>query len=222
MLDGECSTKVLGIDIKIIADFLELIRDKYPQADMANYFLELNSQVSGINIATTNQRDVLSHLCTILSNPGLPTEKLTGQITAAEEHFRRAIIESYQLAVDIKFSTISTVLSEYKSSVLPRHDKLPALNGAPTLLSIRDTFKEIECLRLIGRQAKNKNLWDEEWEKGVKAYIEAFNKVSDLESTLEDFTITAKSSSKFKTYLGYVSLVLNIILAGLIVYVLAK
>ncbi len=63
--------KILGVEASIIEQFFILIRDKYPLVDKANYFLEINTGLSGINVGITNQRDALSHLCTIITDNSL-------------------------------------------------------------------------------------------------------------------------------------------------------
>ena len=68
-MSDQIPDKICGIERDIIERFLTLIQEKFHQVDEANYFLELNLGQSGINIAITNQRDVLTHLVTILTNP---------------------------------------------------------------------------------------------------------------------------------------------------------
>ncbi len=64
------------LDEEVIESFLRLLRDKYRLADTANFFLEHNENTSGISVAITNQRDVVSHFITALKDPALSKAKL--------------------------------------------------------------------------------------------------------------------------------------------------
>ena len=53
MDDEEDGSRILGVDRALLIRILELLRDKYPLADKANYFLERQGY-AGINITITN------------------------------------------------------------------------------------------------------------------------------------------------------------------------
>jgi len=128
---------ILGIDNDILEKFLILVRDRYHEVDQANYFLESNTNISGSNIAMANQRDFLSHLCTILRKPELTKQEQLDQISTAEEHSRRAIIESYQLSVSVKQKNIIKLIEEYKTKVVPIKNEESVLNSGLSISSIR-------------------------------------------------------------------------------------
>lgn len=115
------------VNEEILEKFLALVRDRYPLADKANYFLETKEKQSGINIAITNQRDVLSHLVTLLT-PGLSVDGQTAQLYTAEEHLRRAILESYETALNRRLDKLS--------GVIPTIQKM-WYRGWATLIAIR-------------------------------------------------------------------------------------
>ncbi|MCP4681071.1 MAG: hypothetical protein GY864_01895 [Desulfobacterales bacterium] len=76
MSDSNNTTdKILGIDREIIEKFLFMMKVKYPLVDYANYFLESRTGASGVNIAMANQRDFISHFCTILNNHSLTLQE---------------------------------------------------------------------------------------------------------------------------------------------------
>jgi hypothetical protein len=209
---------VLNIDKDIIEKFLKLARDRYHQVDKANYFLESNTNISGSNIAITNQRDFLSHLCTLLQNPKLSRDQQLDQISSAEEHLRRAIIESYQLVVSIKQKDIDTLIQNYIKLVVPIQRKEPTLSSALTIQTIRKRQDEIKELKTKGRTAKSRNTWDEEWEQGVKVLLEAFVKAKNLEEELEKYIIRAQQRSDNKTQIWLASWG---IIATVIVFILS-
>lgn len=182
---------IAGVEWDIIEKFLFLIRDKYPLADKANYFLELNLGQSGINIAITNQRDVLSHLSTILTNSSLTYEQKLGQISTAEEHLRRAVIDTYQKALALKLENMEKIYADYKIKVLPLKANHNELSSAPDMVSVKAILDQVASLREKGRNAKQRNIWDLEWEKGIEYFLEAFTKVKDLERQLEEYIIKA-------------------------------
>jgi hypothetical protein len=180
-----------NIDKNVIISFLKLIRDKYSVVDEANYFLESRTGASGVNIALVNQRDFTSHLCTLLNNKKLLPEEQYAQLNSAEEHLRRAIIESYQRSVNIKIISINELIKEYKKRVIPNINKSKELAGAPDWLHISKKLNEIRDLRNIGRKSKSRNQWDEIWENGVKAFIDAFDQADNLEIELENYLAKA-------------------------------
>lgn len=182
------------IDPEVLRNFLYLIKDNYHVVDRANYYLE-ESGYSGINIAALNQRDFLSHLSTILRDTTLDKEAQMAQLSAAEEHLRRAIIESYQRAVDTKLLKFYTSYDKYRSHGMIRSSSSQL---RPIHQEIRSKLKEIKTLKEQGRDAKSNNRWNEAWEAGVTALYQAFQKLDELQAFLDDsfeaekFTIIKK------------------------------
>ncbi|MCP4683117.1 MAG: hypothetical protein GY864_12345 [Desulfobacterales bacterium] len=109
------------------------------------------------------------------------------QISAAEEHLRRAILECYQRSVDLKIISIAELLEDYKKRVTPYIKTIVDFEKAPDLLEITDELKEIKELQTIGRKSKSRNKWDEEWEEGIKKFIDAFLRAEQLETTLNNY-----------------------------------
>jgi hypothetical protein len=209
-----------GVDPDVLKGFLILIKEKYAMVDMANFFLEIKTGVSGINIAMANERDFLSHLCTVLSDQELTPDKQKDQLSAAEEHLRRAVIESYQKAVEIKFSSVLDNYEKYRYEVVPLQKRYEPLADAPDFNSIRTKIKEINVLRMESRNAKRRNKWDDSWEQGVATYVKAFLDLEKLDDTLEDYILIArqchndnKKREIIYISIGIVSIVINILFA---------
>jgi len=218
---------ICGIERDIVERFLLLVKDKYRLADEANYFLELNLGASGINIAITNQRDILSHLCSILTDPSIDYRQKLDHLSTAEEHLRRAITESYERAVSLVLKNVSNIYQEYKRVVLPLKKPNSTLSSAPDMISCAKIFEEIEKKRTVGRRAKARNIWDAEWEKGNKSFLEAFKIVKDLERILEDYIIRAKQIKNNKkqlilTWWSIIATVVTAILGIILSYLLLK
>ena len=210
---------IMGIDRKIIEEFLRLIKERYPVVDKANFFLETKLDVSGISIAMANQRDFLSHFCTVLTENLTEREQLD-QLSAGEEHLRRAVIESYHNALSLKLVVVMRSYKKYIEEVIPYQKIYPNLASAPDINSIKAIIREIEKLQIEARKGKSKNRWNEDWEKGIKTYLEAFLKTENLGDTLEEYISKAsqlaprnviKKKPLFWVYAGVLSIILNII-----------
>lgn len=217
---NELQKLICGVEIEFVEKFLLLIRDRYPLADKANYFLELNARTSGINIAIANQRDFLSHLCTLLSNPELSEKEKLAQLNTAEEHLRRACMEPYAKAVSLILRDVFTLFGEYKKTVLPLKKVDSTFTSAPHVSKIEFKLKEINRLREKGREAKRRNIWDKEWEEGQKSFIEAYEESHQLLIMLEDYLIRAQNTkthdkqitmSKKQKYLQWWAIIATII-----------
>lgn len=181
---------ILGVDKDVLLAFLELLKHKYRLADEANLFLEQNTKISGISVAITNQRDMISHLITLLTNDDLSRDEQMAQVAASEEHLRRAILEPYQLTVDKTWEGVEKLIEAYKQTVLPLRNE-PILGSGPDLNNINSRVVSINEHHSRGRVAKGRNLWDEKWEEGPKAFADAFRELKELEILLEQYIIRA-------------------------------
>jgi hypothetical protein len=178
--------KRIGCDEEMLCAFLELLRDHYPIADKANYFLETKAGRSGINIAISNQRDALSHLVTFLNLHDDPKNQ-TAQLNNAEEHLRRSINEPYEVAVNLKIRDIETLYGRYKDKVMPLHFK--GIDGFATArdeVSINAELREIGELRAFAKRTKGENLWNKSWEEGIKALIQAYERLIGLQDHMDE------------------------------------
>jgi len=182
--EGE-SDLICGVDRRLVESFLLLIRDNYKKADQANLFLEQRTGEANV-YGITNLRDVLSHLATLLSTK-TPDEKRPEQLTNAEEHLRRAIVEPYETAFNKLTVQFDDLYEKYKRDVLPVQDRFPGLQAAPNAGSIEAQLEDTRGLTSNGRLAKAKNLWDPEWETGVTSFIDGYKKLSDLHRMLEEY-----------------------------------
>jgi hypothetical protein len=205
----------------VLEKFLALVRDRYPLADKANYFLETKEKQSGINIAITNQRDVLSHLVTLLT-PGLSVDGQTAQLYTAEEHLRRAILESYETALNRRLEKISGIIPHYTKNVVPRlgdPHRHPSLSSAPDNEGIKVIMRRIDDCREKGRQAKRKNMWTESWEDGVSGLVEAYALAETLHRELQDSVtlignMRGAAYSKYGYVVGVVGLLAGVVIAA--------
>ena len=179
------------LDEEVIESFLRLLRDKYRLADTANFFLEHNENTSGISVAITNQRDVVSHFITALKDPALSKAKLMEQVSNAEEHLRRAIIEPYELSINLRLESLFRIIEHYKEKVLPRGQQT-GFATCPSLRQIEARVREIADLRNSGRSRKAKNIWDADWEDGVKAFVKAYELARELCLELEEYLVRVR------------------------------
>jgi len=179
------SDLICGVDRELVERFLELVRDNYKKADAANLFLEQRTGEANV-YGITNLRDVLSHLATLLSAK-TPDEKRSEQLTNAEEHLRRAIVEPYETALNKLTVQFDDLYEKYKRDVVPVQDRFPGFSAAPNTSSIEAQLEDTRGLTSNGRLAKAKNLWDPEWEMGVTSFIDGYKKLSDLHRLLEEY-----------------------------------
>lgn len=175
---------VFGVEHDVLVKFLKLFRDHYRKCEKATTFLETRTDIPNIT-SIANQRDAISHFKSALQ-PDTPREKRLEQYATAEEHFRRAIIEPYETALNKKMSLLIPVLQEYRECVLPVHDRHAVLLEYPNEKWLDQTLREIARLRDAARKAKGKNAWNDEWEEGVAYYIDGFEMANDLLHSLEN------------------------------------
>lgn len=210
--------KIYGIERDVVERFLRLVRDKYHKADEANFFLELNLGISGLTVAVTNQRDVLSHLATIITRQDMTRDQKMAQLGDAEEHLRRATLESYAVAVNFVNQRALDLYDEYRTTVpLLQQKQEPTLSSAPTINALEARFRKINELRTIGRAAKGENEWNAAWEAGVHAYITAFHQLREMQLELEDYLARAKDISDTREVkaLHWAGIALAVLLFGL-------
>jgi hypothetical protein len=219
---------IMDADPEIICQFLELIKKRYPEVDYANYYLETKLHVSGSSIAMANQRDFLSHFCTVLSDNTLDHEGRIAQLSAAEEHFRRAVIESYHNALRLKLVEVLALYKRYMEEVIPYKKMHAELSSAPDISTIRSSLKEIQDLQIKAREAKSRNNWDQEWKAGIKKYVDACIKADDLEGILENYlciasqfpkgTVLFSNKSTLLISFSIISAIINIVLLIKIIF----
>jgi hypothetical protein len=191
---------ICGVSVEIIERYLQVVKQLYPAVDKANFFLELHTGISGINIGVTNQRDALSHLVTLLTNSTLSRDEQLGQVENAEEHLRRAVIETYEVAVNHK---AASVLDKFKV-----FQQLGANGDKARLQEVRETLDEIWTLREEGRSAKALNKWDAEWENGIRKLVEAYQGLKSLEEGLDqEIAVARKPQSSTPTIWRRVALI---------------
>lgn len=214
--------KICNVDRAAIERFLVLIRDNYPKADRASFFLE---EVSGKTAGTLvfNLRDILSHLATMLAEDTSP-DQWEAQIISAEEHFRRAIQEPYAVALGDLRQTFRTVHTEYNKMYprIGRYQERGLFAGAPSEVSIQAQLRKIAELATEGRSAKRRNRIDAKWDEGVASTIEAYDKLLTLQGTLsghihEYESIKDGSSAKFWRPFGVIVGIVLFLLSGALV-----
>ncbi len=190
------SERICGVDREVLEEFLKVLKDCYPQADKANYFLEINEGESGIGIAITNQRDALSHFVTCLQSDNATPSEQRDQLTNALEHLRRAALEPYERAVSARTEKVRALYERYKAEVLSRPEIETIIPGVMTLAEIDTKFAAIARLREGGRAAKTINAWTPRWEAGVAQFIEAYECLTVLSQVFEDHIVRAAQQAQ--------------------------
>lgn len=179
---------------KLLDEFLKLIKERYAMADEANFFLE-QSGVSSINIAVTNQRDFISHFVSFLNTENIEEKK--AQINFAEEHLRRAIIEPYQIKLDLLKESIAD-----NYILIKKQYGLTDTENDPIVSDIKD----IEVLYDKGRRSKSQNYWNDELKEGIKSFVLGFEKASLLNEKLEKIIYEKRLAEENKKQLNFTNL----------------
>lgn len=215
-------TKICSVDRALVERFLVLVRDNYPKADRASFFLE---EVSGKTHAliTANLRDVLSHLATLLS-PDTQPQDWEAQIASAEEHFRRAIQEPYAIALGNLREKFNAIHGRYEENYhhISKLKRRGFLAAAPDPEAIQKRLRKISDLASEGRSAKRRNRIDEKWDDGVASYIEAYNDLevftAELSTHIQDQQ-SLRDGSQGKTWgiLGVIAAVVFFIVSTALV-----
>lgn len=168
-------------DKKILEKILITIRDKCPAALEAITHLETKTGKKATQ-ALNNIRDVLFHFATTVRELGKSTETIKQQLGPIEEHFRRAIIEPYEHAANIRAVELDELWENYLETVFPITHKL---NPCPTTTDEqKGKINNIKDLIRKGRDAKRENAWTSIWEQGCKAFEKAYDESDKLRDEL--------------------------------------
>jgi hypothetical protein len=189
-----------GVDLKLLEQALSLIRDKFRLATEANVFLERKTRVSGINIGIANQRDVTSHLASLLKTRGTDAAARRQQETHLrhmEEHMRRAVMEPYERTVQLLTENLLKQIEDYRKNILS-HPRCPeAFPNAPTLQELNAALDAVDQLCAEGRLSKLENAWTDAWELGVKKFVVA---VTDLEKLIEQIEVRLVQAEQLRRH----------------------
>jgi hypothetical protein len=98
-------------------------------------------------------------------------------------------------------------------------------SSAPNRTQVDGRLAEIHELAEKAKSAKGRNLWDDQWEQGVAALTEAYDKLSALHTGIDEWVLrySQHRSSKFQIHLGRWGIAWTIIafmLGGLLTWAL--
>ncbi len=136
-------------------------------------------------------RDIISHTADYFESKGDDLES-TKHIVEIQQHFRRGIIESYQMIFDIEMSVIYRSYEKYKTR-LKQYEMLLFLarKHAPIHTKIRDTIHESQELWIKGRSLKNNDLLSPEFKEAIeifkRAYIHSRGVEDDIDQLWNSF-----------------------------------
>lgn len=216
---------ICGVERALVEKYLTLIRENYKKADKAAYFLEKREHESNV-AGIANVRDALSHLASLL-DPAKTPDQRRDQITNAEEHLRRSIIEPYEHALNKRIVRFEERYRDFRSKVLPVARRHPTLNEAPNLEYIESMMKRVNALSCNGRDAKTGNIWDPAFEEGVQSLIEAYETMMDLFQLIEGYVfkyeeiVATQRGFKLGTW-GIVVSIIAFVLGVLLTLLLTK
>jgi hypothetical protein len=177
-------SELIYLDNGLIVRILKMIRDKYYSFDLGTYFLADLGYENAIGFH--NIRDMLSHIRTaITENNGLTLRQREDQLTLAEEHLRRALVEPYEIGAAEEFKKARELYEKLQDLVkfLRKGDK-HFING-PADENITSQFRSIKKHLEVGRKKKAANLWNAEWEEAVFEFITVTKETQELIDVLQ-------------------------------------
>jgi len=220
-MQKENSALICGIEKEIIERIIYIIKEKYPLAEEATYYLETNTGLLN-NTGVRNIKDMLSHFHTIIKHD-LTFEERKEQLAGAEEHLRRAIIEPYERAVYFELKNIIPFYNEYKEKIIPVLKKL----NLPEEFKKENIDRRISAIKKlirVGRAAKGENRWNEKWQEGVECFIQAYEDTTNLKKKLQDAIylykqFTQEKKAKYYFIWGIIATILCFILGSIILII---
>lgn len=145
-------------------------------------------------VGLTNLRDVLYHFCNILCDTSLDYDACKAQLHNAEEHFRRAIIEPYEILADTEIKEIHDNLPEYITEVIYAEKELQ-LDPYIEQKDINENLRQFGEKMEKARKVKNRSVWDNDWEEAVILFGEVYREAKSLRQSME-MLIKSKKHSK--------------------------
>lgn len=182
--------KILGIEKDIIEGLIQLTCRCYPLAIKSSLYMEKQSRQTNL-VGLYNLRDVLYHFYNILCDTSLNYATCKAQLNNAEEHFRRAIIEPYEILADTEIKNIHDNLPEYITEVIYEKKELqldPHIEQEDINEKLGQFGDKIEKARSI----KNRSVWDDNWEEAVILFSEVYREAKSLWQSMDMLIKTKK------------------------------
>ena len=178
------NNKIAGVDIKHLEWLVTIIRDKYSAVKSGVKYLE-NMEGEYDLTALANIRDFLSHIETSFKH-NIHDKEIEANINQAEEHLRRALVEPYHTALDVKLQKFLDEYREYEEAMLPNEAKY-GLSEITDHNAIRHDIHRINTFLNEGRKRKGGNLWDNSWEEGVENFVQGYELAIELHNNLKEY-----------------------------------
>ena len=113
--------KINGVSIKHIERIIDIIRKRYSIVKKGTKYLETIERKFDLT-ALANIRDFVSHIETAFSENASEIER-EESIIQSEEHLRRAIVESHQIALEARLESFLEEYGKYELECLPNEAK---------------------------------------------------------------------------------------------------
>jgi len=122
-------------------------------------------------------------------DPKTPAARRPDQLANAEEQLRRAILQPYERGFGTITERFHKTYETYRKTLLPMKEATEGFASAPNRIQVEGRLAEINELAEKAKQAKGRNLWDEEWEGGVAALTDAYDKLCALHGEIDDWVL---------------------------------
>lgn len=174
--------KICGVNKEIAEQILLMIRDKFEDFDKGTYYLA--SLGYDNDIGYRNIRDMLSHIKTALSKEANRKEKEI-QVSLAEEHLRRALVEPYEVGAQEEFKKTRDLYNKFTKLICSIKENEKQFLKAPAEDKLKEQLKSIYRHMETGRKKKSVNLWNSDWEEAVEEFTKAAEKAQEINNHLE-------------------------------------
>jgi hypothetical protein len=178
------SKDIKGVKIEHIEWLIDIIRTKYRIVKRGTKYLETAERKFDLT-ALANIRDFLSHIETAF-NEDVPEKERSESILQSEEHLRRALVESHQIALESRLEKFLEEYAQYEKDLLPNEARY-GIDHITNHGSIRENIRKIQEYYNEGRKRKGTNIWNKEWEMGVEFFVNGYELAVKLQDEIKHY-----------------------------------
>jgi hypothetical protein len=176
--------KINGVSIKHIERIIDIIRKRYSIVKRGTKYLETIERKFDLT-ALANIRDFVSHIETAFNENANEMER-EESIIQSEEHLRRALVESHQIALEARLESFLDEYVKYEKDFMPNEAKY-GINKITKHSEIRANIRKIQQYLDDGRTRKGTNIWNKEWEMGVEFFAQGYELAIKLQDELKGY-----------------------------------
>ena len=208
---------ICGVKVEYLEQVIKLIREKYSIVKKGTKYLETAERKFDLT-ALSNVRDFLSHIETVFREDILDIER-DSSLKQSEEHLRRALVESHQIALELKLEKFLDEYEKYEETMLQNEKKF-GLDQITDHKKIRENISKIQTDYNEGRKRKGTNIWNKEWEMGIELFVQGYELANELHGELKKIkeAYYANQYTYRKNRAAIVVAIILFVLSGLVAF----